>query len=156
MTLKVNKAIQSFQVYDKLCLPVKQSAAPMTRQKQIWWQGRNNHILIIWTLTVTLALIAKQAFCKTLTPDIASPYYVWLQKVNCFRRHHLDKHSMAFWTIAVTLNKVKQSFHKGLVLSAPKDCFQHNTLAHNDALPYQVWLQKVERFRQYPLTKWDT
>ena len=54
----------------------------------------------------------------TLAYDAASPYQVWLQNVLRFRRYHLDKHSLAFRTFAVTLtwNTVNQFFHRTLQL----------------------------------------
>ena len=34
-------------------------------------------------------------------------------------------------------------------LEDSKPIFSHDTLAHDDASPYQVWLQKVQRSRRY-------
>ena len=34
-------------------------------------------------------------------------------------------------------------------LEDSKLIFQHDTLAHTDASPYQVWLQKVQQLRRY-------
>ena len=39
----------------------------------------------------------------TLAHDVASPYQVWLQKVQQQRRYHSDKHSLEFCTFFVTL-----------------------------------------------------
>ena len=38
-----------------------------------------------------------------LAHDVASPYQVWLQKVQQQGRYHSDKHSLEFWTFSVTL-----------------------------------------------------
>ena len=47
----------------------------------------------------------------TLAHDAASPYRVWLQKVQQLWRFDPDEHSLKFWTFAVTLtlNTTKQS-----------------------------------------------
>ena len=34
-------------------------------------------------------------------------------------------------------------------LEENKPIFLHNTLAHDDASPYQVWFQKVQQLRRY-------
>ena len=34
-------------------------------------------------------------------------------------------------------------------LEDSKPIFLHGTLTHNDASPYQVWLQKVQQLRRY-------
>ena len=34
-------------------------------------------------------------------------------------------------------------------LEDSKPIFLHNTLAHDDASPYRVWLQKVQQLRRY-------
>ena len=34
-------------------------------------------------------------------------------------------------------------------LEDSKPVFLYGTLAHDDALPYQVWLQKVQQWRKY-------
>ena len=39
----------------------------------------------------------------TLAHDVASPYQVWLQKVQQLRRYHPDEHSLEFLTFFVTL-----------------------------------------------------
>ena len=36
-----------------------------------------------------------------------------------------------------------------LELEDSKPIVLHDTLAHDDALPYQVWLQKVQQLRRY-------
>ena len=48
----------------------------------------------------------------------ASLYQIWKQNVLWFIRHHLDKHSLAFWTFSVTLtlNTVIPFFHWTLQL----------------------------------------
>ena len=38
-----------------------------------------------------------------LAHDVASPYQVWLQKVQQQRRYHQDEHSLEFFTFSVTL-----------------------------------------------------
>ena len=35
-------------------------------------------------------------------------------------------------------------------LEDSKPIFLHNTLAHDDATPFQVWLQKIQQLRRYP------
>ena len=39
----------------------------------------------------------------TLTYDDASPYQVWLQKVQQLRRYHQDGHSLEFLTFSLTM-----------------------------------------------------
>ena len=39
----------------------------------------------------------------TVAHDVASPYQVWLQKVQQLRRYHPDEHSLKFLTFSVTL-----------------------------------------------------
>ena len=39
----------------------------------------------------------------TLAHDVASPYQIWLQKVQQLRTHHPDEHSLEFLTFYVTL-----------------------------------------------------
>ena len=39
--------------------------------------------------------------------------------------------------------------HYGPELEDSKTIFLHETLAHDDPLPYQVWLQKVQQLRRY-------
>ena len=41
------------------------------------------------------------------------------------------------------------SHHYDPELEDSKPTFLHNTLAHDDAPPYQVWLQKVPQLRRY-------
>ena len=38
----------------------------------------------------------------TLAHDVASPYQVWLQKVQQLKRYHPDEHSLEFLTFSVT------------------------------------------------------
>ena len=38
-----------------------------------------------------------------------------------------------------------------LTLKTAKHFFLHDTPSHDNTLPYQVWLQKVEQFRRYSL-----
>ena len=40
----------------------------------------------------------------TLVHKVASPYQVWLQKVQHLRRYHPDEHSLEFCTFRVTLS----------------------------------------------------
>ena len=40
----------------------------------------------------------------TLAHDVASPYQVWLQKVQQQSRCHSDEHSLKFWTFSVTFS----------------------------------------------------
>ena len=49
------------------------------------------------------------------------------------------------YTLTVTLNLKIAIFFSFL--------FLHDILTHDDAPPYQVWLQKAEQFRRYPLDK---
>ena len=48
----------------------------------------------------------------TLAHDDASPYQVWLQKVQQLRRCRLDEHSLEFWAFSVilTLTTTEQSY----------------------------------------------
>ena len=39
--------------------------------------------------------------------------------------------------------------HCDLELEDSKPIFLHDTLAHDDASPYQIWLQKVQQLRRY-------
>ena len=41
------------------------------------------------------------------------------------------------------------SLHCDLDLEDNKPIFLQSTLAHDDASPYQVWLQKVQQLRRY-------
>ena len=57
----------------------------------------------------------------TLAHDYASPYQVWLQKVQQVRKCHPDEHSLKFWTFSVdhfalAYNRAIQSFHKTIQL----------------------------------------
>ena len=54
----------------------------------------------------------------TLTRDAALPYQVWYQNGLRFRGYHPGKHSLTFWTFAVTLtlNTVIPFFHRTLCL----------------------------------------
>ena len=45
------------------------------------------------------------------------------------------------------------SFHCDLHLENSTPFFSHDTLAHDDASPHHVWLQKIEWFRKYLLDK---
>ena len=44
----------------------------------------------------------------TFAHDVASPYRVWLQKVQQLKRYHSDEHLLEFWTFPVTLTKTEQ------------------------------------------------
>ena len=61
----------------------------------------------------------------TLAYNDASSYQGWLQKVQTFRRYCLAKHSLTFWTFAVTLtlNTAIQFSHKIL---------RHLMMSHQD------------------------
>ena len=70
-------------------------------------------------------------------------------KVRLQKDHQCWKHSRTdnIWYHTVTLT-LKIAKH-----------FSHDTLAHNEAFPYYVWLQKVKSFRRYhpgkqPMTFW--
>ena len=41
------------------------------------------------------------------------------------------------------------SHHCDPELGDSKPIFLHDTLAHDDASPYQIWLQKVQQLRRY-------
>ena len=43
--------------------------------------------------------------------------------------------------------------HSVLVFEDSKPIFSHDTPVHDDAPSYQVWVQKVERFRRYRADK---
>ena len=45
----------------------------------------------------------KPIFLHILAHDVASPYQVWLQKVQHQRIYHSDEHSLEFLTFSVTL-----------------------------------------------------
>ena len=47
------------------------------------------------------------------------------------------------------LNIYHMNPHCDLELEDSKQIFLHDTLIHDDASPYQVWLQKVQHFRRY-------
>ena len=109
---------------------------------------------------------------NTLAHCDASPYQIWWQRVDGFRRY-LDKHSLTFWTFTVTLTLNAlviffSSFSQDIQASddvplnqvwlsaverhispccdfEPEDnkpIFLHNILANVDASSYQVWLQR--------------
>ena len=60
---------------------------------------------------------------------------MWLQKDLQFHRHDiLDQ----------------MSPHCDLELEDSKPIFLHDTMAHGDALPYQVRLRKIQQLRRYP------
>ena len=65
-----------------------------------------------------MTLTLQSIFHMTLVHNDAFPYYVWLQKAISFRRYHLGKKSMTFWTFAVTLtltlNTAKHILHTTL------------------------------------------
>ena len=61
----------------------------------------------------------------TLARDDASPYRVWLQKVQQLRRYCPDEHSLIL--------------HCDLDHKDSKPIFLEDNLAHDDALPYQGW-----------------
>ena len=58
----------------------------------------------------------KPIFLHILAHDVASPYQVWLQKVQHQRRYHSDEHSLEFlnFSVTLTLTTTEQSnfFHK--------------------------------------------
>jgi len=64
----------------------------------------------------TVTLTMQSIFHMTLAHNDAFPYYVWLQKVISFRRYHLGKKSITFWTFAVTLTltTAKHTLHTTL------------------------------------------
>ena len=73
--------------------------------------------MIIQALTVTLTLkSAHQSLCMSQAHDDASLYQARLQKVQQFRSYLPDKHSLKFWTFAVSLplKKAIQTFCKTL------------------------------------------
>ena len=59
----------------------------------------------------------------TLAHDAASPYKVWVQKVQHLRRYRPDEHSLIL--------------HCDLDHKDSKPIFLEDNLAHDDALPYQ-------------------
>ena len=75
--------------------------------------------LIKWAVTVTLNLkTANKSSCMTLWPmmlhhNSASPFQVWLQKVQQQRRrrYHPEEHLLEYWTFSVnlTLTTTEQS-----------------------------------------------
>ena len=53
---------------------------------------------------------SKSLFLRdTLAHNNTSPYQVWLQKAQQFRRYHPDEHSLEFWTFPVTLTTTELS-----------------------------------------------
>ena len=48
---------------------------------------------------------------------------------------------------------IKTDLNNSLGLEANKPIFLHNTLAHNNKPPHEVWSQKVQWFRRYHLDK---
>ena len=92
-----------------------------------WENIAESHISIIGVLTVILTMKTatkiqnkqqQQNLHNPLSHDVASPYQVWSQNIQWFRRYHLDKHSLTLWTFAVTLtlDAVIQFFHETLRL----------------------------------------
>ena len=92
----------------------------------------------------------------TLACDVASPYQVWLQKVQQLRRYCPDEHSLEFWTFPVTLSwSSRQTFTEILNLCCDLDLklsnpiFPLDTPAYDAVLSKQVWLQTDQQFRRY-------
>ena len=55
--------------------------------------------------------------------------------------------------MVVTVISDYMSPHCDPELEDSKPIILHDTLAHDDALPYQVWLQKVQQLRRYRLNE---
>ena len=67
--------------------------------------GRNNHIFDYVSPHCDPELEDSKVILlhDTLAHDDASPYQVWLQKVQQLRRYRPDEHLVEFWTFPVTL-----------------------------------------------------
>ena len=80
------------------------------------------------------------------TPDDASPYQVWLQKVQRSGKYRPDERSLKCYTFAVTLTDIKHNkpvSHKitGLAVmhqTNSKQAFLLDAPAHDDVPPYHV------------------
>ena len=101
-----------------------QSKSNWKKDQQLRWYSRNHHILIIWAVTLTLTLmVAKQSFQKTVWLMVIHHHTKFGNKTLnsledvprqtfCEILMHPDKHSMKFWTFAVTLNRAIQKNKK--------------------------------------------
>ena len=83
--------------------------------------NKKRHILILWALAVTWPCKWHKhsfSFCMTLWLIILHHHSNFFFFFKWFRKYHLDKHSLTFWTFAVTLalNAVISFFHKTLRL----------------------------------------
>ena len=94
--------------------PWKQHSKPYTKHSSLWWYIIQLSSSVDMVETVILNYISpncdpelkdsKPIFLHdTLAHDDASPYQVWLQKVQQLRRYCPDEHSPNFWTFSVTL-----------------------------------------------------
>ena len=79
---------------------------------------------------------------STLQPDVFSQGSLCSIKLSLVAKGSPVRKTVEtiIWPKTVTLTLKKQSKAKH---------FPHDTLAHNDAFPYYVWLQKVKSFRRY-------
>ena len=73
----------------------------------------------------------------TLAHDVASPYQVWLKKVQQPRRYHPDEHSLEFLTLSVALT---------LTTTEHSNLFKRLS-TYDDTPSNQAFLQKDQQFR---------
>ena len=104
--------------------PINMAAREVGMLKYSWNSGRNIPVdLAVPTMKKThtkqpvmVNSVLTIFLHNTLAHDIALPYQVWYQSAPQFRRYHPDKHSLTFWTFAVTLIAVTQFLHSTLGL----------------------------------------
>ena len=86
-------------------------------------KSHHNPVLFSFSLTHTQNKVCHLALQNTPTPSCWVPRYcksptflVWCQRCQWYRINYIDKYSIKFWTITVTLNTAIQSFQKTLQL----------------------------------------
>ena len=104
-----------------------------------WWVEDNILISIdILTLPCDLDCSNPIFSLDTLPYDDVLSDQAWLLKIQQFRRY-IRKHCiLIIWALTVTL-----------ILETANIFFVHDSLAHDDASPYQVWYQTVLWFWRY-------
>ena len=117
----------------RLMMMCHQSKSDWKMDQQLRWYSRNNHILIILVIALTLTLMAaKQSFHKTVWPMVIHHHTKFGNKTlnsledtprQTFSEILMrpDKHSMKFWTFAVTLT-LNRAIKKITRQSSPKRC----------------------------------
>ena len=110
---------------------------------------------------------------STLVHDGASPYQVWLQKVQWLRKYRWDEHSLEFLTFPVTLTTTEQSnlftrqssswlgavkpnYFSWERISNSEDILQSHLWWHDPPLWPWSWRQQTKIFRRQFGSCWYT